>query len=94
MKFVPAKHTPITAVADILLDAGCSDREAQELLRASMISRALERCHGNICRTAMVLNQHRNTLTRNLKAFGLERAPGDIRRAYSAQPMLPMRKAS
>jgi hypothetical protein len=82
---IPANGSPITLVADLLLDAGCSERSATLMLSKALMIRTLERNKGNLCRAAHQLDLHRNTLTRRLSELGLNSLPQSIRDQQRSQ---------
>ena len=80
-----AHDSPIVHAAALTLDAGLNDRGAAKLMMRGRLVEALERCGGNVCRTAELLELHRNTLQRRLADLGLQELPATIRRQKREQ---------
>jgi DNA-binding NtrC family response regulator len=64
-----------------LMKSGFFLEEAVELLERTLITRALERTHGNRSAASKLLGIHRNTLQKKMRDFKLERKP-----LHKAQP--------
>jgi Fis family transcriptional regulator len=90
------ESTPlIERTARAALAAGMSPNEASRELRKRMILERLREHHGNLCRAASALHEHRNTLTRQMKDLGIASAAKDLRRHLRAQRELQFsRRAS
>jgi DNA-binding NtrC family response regulator len=58
-----------------LMKSGFFLEEAVELLERTLITRALERTHGNRSAASKLLGIHRNTLQKKMRDFKLERKP-------------------
>lgn len=59
---------------DEMLSKGIKYDDARQIVERRFISRALTRTRGNLGRTAELLGMHRNTLSRKLAAYRLERS--------------------
>jgi DNA-binding NtrC family response regulator len=76
--------SPMNKAVDLLLDSNTHYQDAEDLLRARMLVRSLQRTHGNICHAAALIGMHRNNFTRELEKFGMVNVPGRIREARKA----------
>ena len=74
-----------------IVDANMCFNEAIKEYQRSLIVAALVKEHGNICRTARRLGQHRNTLSRWLTVLNLLAEPVKLRLQNRQQPFRFMR---
>jgi DNA-binding NtrC family response regulator len=58
-----------------LMKSGFFLEEAVELLERTLITRALERTHGNGSAASKLLGIHRNTLQKKMRDYKLDRKP-------------------
>jgi DNA-binding NtrC family response regulator len=70
---------PVRQTANLMLDAKLNLTKSLEEMEKALIAVTLERTRGNICRAAMALEVHRNTMNRKLKILGLKELPAKIR---------------
>lgn len=85
------EKSPINAVADLFLDAGATYQKSEEMLRAALLRRALQRTDGNISHAAALVSMHRNHFTRELELLQLRELPKQIRQAKrTAGEQLPL----
>ena len=63
----------LEALIEQMLDRGVRLDDALEEFEKRFIKRTLERAHGNQCRAAKMLGIHRNTLSRKIGEYKLDR---------------------
>ncbi len=73
-------NTPIQEVAALAVVACMPKHELREHVDRRLTIETLYATGGNVCRAARRLGVHRNSLTRELAAFGLSHLPKEIRR--------------
>ncbi|MDE3110851.1 MAG: histidine kinase [Acidobacteriota bacterium] len=66
----------LEALVGMMVDRGILLEEAITEFEKKFIKRVLERSDGNQCRAAKVLGIHRNTLSRKIDAYHLDRSNG------------------
>ncbi len=64
----------LESLVGMMVERGILLEEAMIEFEKKFIRRVLERSNGNQCRAAKVLGIHRNTLSRKISAYHLERA--------------------
>lgn len=73
----PAPQTTIKeileGVIDEMVEKGIFWNEAQQQFEKLFLIRALQQSGGNLCRAADTMGVHRNTLTKKLREFNLDK---------------------
>ena len=65
----------LEALVSQMVDRGILLEEALEEFEKKFLKAAMDGAHGNQCRAAKLLGIHRNTLSRKLEKFRLDRQP-------------------
>lgn len=63
----------LETVIDEMVDKGIFWTEAQQQFEKLFLIRALRQSRGNLCRAAQTMGLHRNTLTKKLREFKLDK---------------------
>lgn len=66
-------NEPLESLVGMMVERGILLEEAVTEFEKRFIKRVLERCHGNQCRAAESLGIHRNTLSRKITEYHLDR---------------------
>lgn len=79
------KGSPLYLAARQMLQAGMSWEEAHHLVNSEFVIAALEKSRGNVCKAAILLNLHRNTLGRQLQVLNLTELAKELRTSHKRQ---------
>ncbi len=63
----------LESVIDEMVDKGIFWTEAQQQFEKLFLIRALRQSRGNLCRAAQAMGLHRNTLTKKLREYKLDK---------------------
>lgn len=88
----PKPHSLVQEVAGRMLDAGCDEDQACNMLRVALLEQSLTRTRGNISHAAILLNKHRNRVAQKLREFDLQTLPAAIRKRARSERRLTPRK--